>query len=314
MSQLSSPFTDVRRSVTASDRVARALAALRRGRPVLVQDDADRENEADLIASAELIDLPVMAQLIRDCSGIVCLCLDAEHVARLGLRRMVEHNESRHGTPFTVSIEAREGISTGVSAADRVTTVLAAIAPEAGPHSIVSPGPAAWPAGHRSRQAVLQREDVVQVEFRRLQFARPASAPRACASRRHVGQAAPQLGVVLGRRGGAASAASTSAFSVASRASRASTCCSSTRSGRVASERLARACLSALRSSRDAAGAASARRARAGTGRAPQAAGSAAGRGARPAPAAPSPPRATPPAASAGSRPGRRRRAARCRR
>jgi len=107
---------------------------------VLVQDDADRENEADLIVAAELIDLPVMAQLIRDCSGIVCLCLDAKHVARLGLRRMVEHNQSRHGTPFTVSIEARVGISTGVSAADRVTTVRAAIAPDAGAANIVSPG------------------------------------------------------------------------------------------------------------------------------------------------------------------------------
>ena len=140
MSQISSPSTDVRRSAPAADRVARALAALRRGRPVLVQDDADRENEADLIVAAELIDLPVMAQLIRDCSGIVCLCLDAKHVARLGLRRMVEHNQSRHGTPFTVSIEARVGISTGVSAADRVTTVRAAIAPDAGAANIVSPG------------------------------------------------------------------------------------------------------------------------------------------------------------------------------
>ena len=134
----SSPFSHP--PDTAADRVAQALAALRRGCPVLVQDDAERENEADLVASAELVDLPVMAQLIRDCSGIVCLCLHAEHVARLGLRRMVEHNQGRHGTPFTVSIEAREGISTGVSAADRLTTVRAAIAPDAGAASIVSPG------------------------------------------------------------------------------------------------------------------------------------------------------------------------------
>lgn len=132
------PETDGR--AAAAQRVALALAALRRGRPVLVQDDEDRENEADLIAAAELTDLPLMAQLIRDCSGIVCLCLDAAQVARLGLRRMVERNESRHGTPFTVSIEAREGVSTGVSAADRVATVRAAIAPGAGPHSVVSPG------------------------------------------------------------------------------------------------------------------------------------------------------------------------------
>jgi len=129
---------------TAVDRVAQALAALRRGRPVLVQDDADRENEADLIVSAELIDVPVMAQLIRDCSGIVCLCLHPELVARLGLRHMVERNQSRYGTAFTVSIEARDGITTGVSAADRVTTVRAALAsktaPDAGSAGIVSPG------------------------------------------------------------------------------------------------------------------------------------------------------------------------------
>jgi len=94
---------------------------------VLVRDDADREYEADLIAAAELIDLPVMAQLIRDCSGIVCLFLEAAQMARLGLRRMVGHSESRDDTPFTVSIGAREGIRTGVSAADRVTTVRVAI-------------------------------------------------------------------------------------------------------------------------------------------------------------------------------------------
>jgi 3,4-dihydroxy 2-butanone 4-phosphate synthase len=175
MSPISSPSTDVHRSATAADRVARALAALRRARPVLVQDDADRENEADLIASAELIDLPVMAQLIRDCSGIVCLCLDAEHVARLGLRRMVEHNESRHGTPFTVSIEARDGISTGVSAADRVTTVLAAIAPDAGPHNIVSPEHVfplcATPGGVLARRGLTE----AAVDLMRLAHLRPAA-------------------------------------------------------------------------------------------------------------------------------------------
>jgi len=140
MIDLSPPSRFLHPPGAADDRVAQALAALRRGRPVRVRDDAEHENDADLIASAELIDLPVMAQLIRDCSGIVCLCLDAKHVARLGLRRMVEHNQSRHGTPFTVSIEARVGISTGVSAADRVTTVRAAIAPDAGAANIVSPG------------------------------------------------------------------------------------------------------------------------------------------------------------------------------
>jgi 3,4-dihydroxy 2-butanone 4-phosphate synthase len=140
MSHLEATSPEVQRSATAADRVALALATLRRGRPVLVQDDAERENEADLVVAAELIDVPVMAQLISDCSGIVCLGLEAGHMARLGLRRRVEHHESRHGTPFTVSIEAREGISTGVSAADRVATVRAALAPHAGPAGIVSPG------------------------------------------------------------------------------------------------------------------------------------------------------------------------------
>ena len=85
-------------------------------------DDFDRENEADLIVAADKLTVPVMAQLIRDGSGIVCLCLPGEALDRLGLPPMVQKNESRHATAFTVSIEAREGVSTGVSAADRVTS------------------------------------------------------------------------------------------------------------------------------------------------------------------------------------------------
>jgi len=103
-------------------------------------DDFDRENEADLIVAADRITVPVMAQLIRDCSGIVCLCLTDETLERLRLPPMVAHNESRHRTAFTVSIEAREGVSTGVSAADRVTTISTAIAPGAVNTDIVSPG------------------------------------------------------------------------------------------------------------------------------------------------------------------------------
>jgi 3,4-dihydroxy 2-butanone 4-phosphate synthase len=103
------------------------LATLRAGRPVILLDDAERENEADLIVAAELIDEPTMALLIRECSGIVCLCLEDDAVQRLQLPPMVARNGSRHGTAFTVSIEARDGVSTGVSAADRVTTVRAAL-------------------------------------------------------------------------------------------------------------------------------------------------------------------------------------------
>jgi len=103
-------------------------------------DDFDRENEADLIVAADKLTVPVMAQLIRDGSGIVCLCLPGDTLDRLALPPMVPRNQSRFATAFTVSIEAREGVSTGVSAADRVTTIRAAIAPTAQADDIVSPG------------------------------------------------------------------------------------------------------------------------------------------------------------------------------
>ena len=97
-------------------RLHAALDALRAGKPVIVADDHDRENEADLILAADVLTVPEMARLIRDCSGIVCLCLTPEHAARLALPPMVADNGSRYGTAFTVSIEAAEGVSTGVSA------------------------------------------------------------------------------------------------------------------------------------------------------------------------------------------------------
>jgi len=78
-----------------------------------------------------------MAFLIRECSGIVCLCLTDEKADALNLPPMVAHNESRQRTAFTVSIEARDGVSTGVCAADRVTTIRAAIAPHAAPAGVL---------------------------------------------------------------------------------------------------------------------------------------------------------------------------------
>lgn len=124
----------------ADERVQAALAAMRQGTPVLLQDDADREDEADLIVAASRLSARTMAMLIRECSGIVCLCLTAAHAGRLGLRPMVEHNRSRYGTAFTASIEAASGVTTGVSAADRLRTVAAAVAPDARPGDVVSPG------------------------------------------------------------------------------------------------------------------------------------------------------------------------------
>jgi 3,4-dihydroxy 2-butanone 4-phosphate synthase len=123
-----------------SERLQQALADIRRGHPVLLVDDFDRENEGDLILAADKITPAAMAMLIRECSGIVCLCMTGEALDRLELPLMVRNNESRYRTAFTVSIEAREGVTTGVSAADRVTTIRAAIAPGARPQDIVSPG------------------------------------------------------------------------------------------------------------------------------------------------------------------------------
>ena len=121
-------------------RLERALASLRRGSGVLVVDDENRENEGDLIFPAQSLDTRQMAMLIRECSGIVCLCLTDEKADALDLPPMVAANTSRHGTAFTVSIEAAEGVTTGVSAADRVRTVRAAATPGAGPADLRRPG------------------------------------------------------------------------------------------------------------------------------------------------------------------------------
>ena len=121
-------------------RLPRALDDLRQGRPVLLMDDFDRENEADLIVAAEKLSLEMMARLIRDGSGIVCLCLSDEKLQQLALPPMVSDNQSRYGTAFTVSIEAKHGVTTGVSAADRVTTIRAAIAADARPEDLARPG------------------------------------------------------------------------------------------------------------------------------------------------------------------------------
>ncbi|MDU7915226.1 MAG: 3,4-dihydroxy-2-butanone-4-phosphate synthase [Klebsiella grimontii] len=108
---------------TAFERVEHALDALREGRGVMVLDDEDRENEGDMIFAAETMTVEQMALTIRHGSGIVCLCLTEDRRKQLDLPMMVENNTSAYGTGFTVTIEAAEGVTTGVSAADRVTTV-----------------------------------------------------------------------------------------------------------------------------------------------------------------------------------------------
>ncbi len=121
-------------------RVENALTALKEGRGVLLLDDEDRENEGEIIYSVESLTTAQMVLMIRECSGIVCLCLPEEQADRLELAPMVENNNSANQTAFTVSIEAKVGVTTGVSAQDRVTTIKTAANPTAKPSDLARPG------------------------------------------------------------------------------------------------------------------------------------------------------------------------------
>ena len=128
-------------SVTASlAPVEDLLAELRAGRPIVVVDDEDRENEGDLILPAEHADEATLAFMIRHTGGVICLAMPNELADRLDLPPMVQHNTARRGTAYTVSIEAREGIDTGISAADRATTIRTAVRDDIGPDDLARPG------------------------------------------------------------------------------------------------------------------------------------------------------------------------------
>lgn len=129
----------VEREITLSP-IPEVIAQIAAGRPVLVLDDAGRENEADLIVAADRITPATMAMLIREGSGIVCLCIRPDQADALKLRPMVEVNRSRYATAFTQSIEAAHGVSTGVSAADRVQTIQCALRSTLEHSEVVSPG------------------------------------------------------------------------------------------------------------------------------------------------------------------------------
>ncbi|TNH03818.1 3,4-dihydroxy-2-butanone-4-phosphate synthase [Testudinibacter sp. TR-2022] len=124
----------------SQQRVLAAIEAFKQGNGVLVLDDESRENEGDLIFPAETITTAQMAKLIRYGSGIVCLCITEERCKKLDLPPMVNDNTSVNKTAFTVTIEAAHGVSTGVSAADRVTTIKAAINPSAVASDLHRPG------------------------------------------------------------------------------------------------------------------------------------------------------------------------------
>jgi 3,4-dihydroxy 2-butanone 4-phosphate synthase/GTP cyclohydrolase II len=130
----------MRREAVAISPVTEIIAEIRAGRIVILVDDEDRENEGDLVFAAEFVSADKINFLAKHGRGLVCMPITEEHAARLGLRPMVEQNRSRHGTNFTVSIEAAEGIATGISAHDRALTIKVAAAPDARPEHIVQPG------------------------------------------------------------------------------------------------------------------------------------------------------------------------------
>ena len=120
--------------------IEEAVAALQEGRPVIVADDEDRENEGDVILSAELASQEWLAWTVRYTSGYLCAPMPSEWADRLELPPMVTHNEDARGTAYTVSVDAASGVTTGISAHDRARTLNVLADPSAGPTDLIRPG------------------------------------------------------------------------------------------------------------------------------------------------------------------------------
>jgi 3,4-dihydroxy 2-butanone 4-phosphate synthase/GTP cyclohydrolase II len=120
--------------------IEEVIEDIKAGKMIILVDDEDRENEGDLYMAAESVDAAAINFMATHGRGLICLTLSENLVDKLGLPMMVPKNTSPFGTGFTISIEARTGVSTGISAADRARTVLAAVDPDAGPGDLVSPG------------------------------------------------------------------------------------------------------------------------------------------------------------------------------
>ncbi len=120
--------------------IEEAIDDIREGKFVVVVDAADRENEGDLTIAAQFATPEAINFMATHARGLICLCLTPDRVDELALRPMAENNEAPLQTAFTVSVEAREGVTTGISAADRSRTIQTAIDPNKGPHDLVQPG------------------------------------------------------------------------------------------------------------------------------------------------------------------------------
>jgi 3,4-dihydroxy 2-butanone 4-phosphate synthase/GTP cyclohydrolase II len=120
--------------------IEEAIEDIRQGKLVVVVDAADRENEGDLTIAAQFATPEAVNFMTKEGRGLICLCLTEERCDELGLRQMTERNETPYGTAFTISVEAREGVTTGISAPDRSRTIQVAIDPNAKADDLVQPG------------------------------------------------------------------------------------------------------------------------------------------------------------------------------
>jgi 3,4-dihydroxy 2-butanone 4-phosphate synthase/GTP cyclohydrolase II len=155
--------------------IEEAIEDIRQGKMIILVDDEDRENEGDLTMAAEKITPEAINFMAKYGRGLICLSLSPELVEKLQLPLMVSDNQSPFHTAFTVSIEAREGVTTGISAHDRATTILAAVDPQAKPEDLVSPGHI-FPLRAR-RGGVLRRTGQTEgsVDLARLAGLRPSA-------------------------------------------------------------------------------------------------------------------------------------------
>lgn len=120
--------------------ISEIIEDVRAGKPVIIVDSEDRENEGDLVIAAQMATPETINFMAKEGRGLICLPMERAMVDRLGLEQMGRGDNSRHRTAFTVSIEAKEGVTTGISAADRAHTIQTAINPESGPLNIATPG------------------------------------------------------------------------------------------------------------------------------------------------------------------------------
>ena len=133
-------LTEETRTESPFATIEEAIEDIRQGKFVVVVDDEDRENEGDLTIAAQFTTPEAVNFMVTHARGLVCLCLTEERCDELGLRQMTEQNETPFGTAFTVSVEARDGVSTGISAHDRSHTIQVAVDPTSQPADLVQPG------------------------------------------------------------------------------------------------------------------------------------------------------------------------------